>query len=131
MAASRSSYINLFAKEDKSNNAYKAQLEVSEADVAWEGVQDLALDFNSYQFSKMVSGSKIVYDLETRFDALESDATGANNATAIAALQTDLAAEVVARQSLDTTASAAATGRRLQQGQRRRKQRRRLRKRSW
>ena len=41
MAASRSSYINLYAKEDKSNNAYKAQLEVSEADVAWEGAQDL------------------------------------------------------------------------------------------
>ena len=81
MAANRSSYINLYAKEDKSDNDYKVQMEVSQADFALEGQQDFALDFGSYQFSKMVSGSKVVYDLETRFDALESDATGANNVT--------------------------------------------------
>ena len=51
----------------------------------------------------------MVYDLETRFDALESDATGANNASAISQLQLDLAAEQVSRQSGDTTASAART----------------------
>ena len=109
MSANRSSYINLYAKEDKSDNDYKVQMEVSQADFALEGQQDFALDFNAYQFSKMVSGSKVVYDLETRFDALESDATGANNASAISQLQLDLAAEVVSRQSGDTTASAART----------------------
>ena len=109
MAANRSSFINLYAKEDASDNDYKAVLECSQADLSWEGQQDLALDFNAYQFSKMVSGAKVTYDLETRFDAIESDATGANNASAISQLQVDLAAEQVARQSADTTASAART----------------------
>ena len=100
MSATRSSYITLYASDNKADDSYKAQIDVSEADVKFSGVQDLEMDFANYIFKKSDDST---FDLETRFGALESDATGANNASAITALQADLAAEIVARGSADTT----------------------------
>ena len=109
MSANRSSVLNLYASEDKSDNDKRVEFSASNADFDISGAQDLALDFNAYQFSKMVSGAKVTYDLETRFDAIESDATGANNAAAISQLQVDLASEQNARISADTSNSNAVT----------------------
>jgi len=106
MSANRSSHINLYAKEDKSDNAYRVEFEADQADFKVSGAQDFVLDFAQYQFTK---ADDSIFDLETRFDALETDATGANNAAAITALQADLAAEAVARQAGDTSNSAATT----------------------
>lgn len=105
MTANRSCNINLYAAEDKADDDLKVEFECTSADFTVAGAQDLAFDFNAYQFSKMVSGAKVSYDLETRFDALESDAVPANNAAAISQLQVDLAAEQNARLSADTANS--------------------------
>ena len=63
--------------------------------------KQILFDFAEYQFRKQSDDS--VFNLETRFQGIEDDATGANNAAAISQLQIDLAAEQVARQSQDTT----------------------------
>jgi hypothetical protein len=98
-SANRSSYINLYASEDKSDDAYKCELECKQADVKWEGAQDLTMDFATYQFTK---SDDTTFDLESRFNTLESDSTAPNNSVAISQLQSDLAAESNARQSADT-----------------------------
>ena len=102
MASTRSSYIKLYASEDQADAQYKCELECKQADVLWEGVQDLTMDFNAYQVTK---ADDTVFDLESRFNTLESDSTAGNNSVAIAQLQTDLAAESNARQSADTANS--------------------------
>ena len=99
MSAARSSYINLYASDAIADDSYKVQMSVDQADVEFQGAQDIMFDFNAYQF-KDAGGA--TFDLETRFGALENDATGANNAAAITALQAADAAEQVARQSGDT-----------------------------
>jgi len=100
MSAARSSYINLYASDDLAEDNYKAQMSCDSADVEFAGPQDLMFDFNAYQFKKADSS---VFDLETRFQSLESDQVPANNTAAIAAVAADLAAETVARQSADTS----------------------------
>ena len=99
-SANRSSYINLYASEDKADDSYKCELECKQADLTWQGAQDLTMDFAAYQFTK---ADETVFDLESRFNTLESDSTAANNTVAINQLQSDLAAESNARQSADTT----------------------------
>ena len=106
MAANRSSYINLYASEDKSDNGYRVEMAASQADFQVKGVQDIMFDFAQYQFKKQDDS---VFDLETRFSALESDAVPGNNSAAIAQLQVDLATESNARQSGDLTNSNAIT----------------------
>jgi hypothetical protein len=104
--SNRSSNLNIYAKEDKSLNAFRVEFEASQADFKGQGAQDYILDFNSYQYTK---ADDSVFNLETRFGSLETDTTGSDNATAITALQADLAAELVARQAADTTNSNAIT----------------------
>lgn len=101
-SAQRSSYINLYSVEDVTDNAYKLQLENKQAKIALSGASDFEMDFPAYKF---VKADDSVFDLETRFAALESDNSSATNATAITQLQVDLAAEQVARQSADTSNS--------------------------
>ena len=105
MSANRSSYLNLYASEDKTDNDKRIEFAASNADFDVSGAQDVKFDFNSYQFSKMVSGAKVSYDLETRFADIENDSSSSNNAAAITQLQADLAAEQTARISADTTNS--------------------------
>ena len=105
MAANdRSSYINLYSHEDKSDNAYKFMIENKQAKVFMEA--NAPLEFSApagvYQF---VKADDSVFDLEGRFANLEGDGSAAANAADIDQLQQDLAAETVARQSADTTNS--------------------------
>ena len=101
----RSSKIYLYAEEDVTVDDKKVSVDVSNAEVDFLGPQDIKFDFQSYKFKKDDS----FYDLETRFAAIEGDGSSATNATAISQLQTDLAAEQVARQSADTSNSNAIT----------------------
>ena len=96
--ANRSSNINLYASEDKSDASYRVEFEATQSDFKMVGVQDAEFDFGSYKFKK---ADDSVFDLETRFAALEADTQPAQNATAITQLQTDLAAEAVSRQAGD------------------------------
>jgi hypothetical protein len=100
---SRSAYLNLYATEDKTDNDKRVAFAASNADFDVSGAQDAKFDFNSYQFSKMESGSKVAYNLETRFTAIENDNSSANNAAAISQLQVELAGEQTARISADTS----------------------------
>ena len=98
MAANRSSYINLYSVEDLSNDSYKMQIENKQAKVAVSGGASVEFDFPQYLFKKPDTSS---FDLEARFDSLETDNTAANNSSAIATLQADFATEQIARQSGD------------------------------
>ena len=100
--AFRSSELFLYAKEDVTDSSKQYKIDVSNADVKMSGPQDCKMEFASYKFKK---ADDSFFDLETRFDALESDTGVATNAAAIAALQADLAAEQVARQAADTSNS--------------------------
>ncbi len=97
--ANRSSYINVYAKEDKTDNAKRVEFEATNADFTMKGAQDFVADFAKYEFTK---ADDSVFDLEVRFNALETDSTGATNAAAITALQAADAAEAVTRQAADT-----------------------------
>jgi len=97
--ANRSSYVNIYAKEDKTDNAKRVELEATNAGFTMKGAQDFVADFAKYSFTK---ADDSVFDLEVRFNALETDATGSNNAAAITALQAADAAESNARQAADT-----------------------------
>lgn len=99
--AQRSSYISLYSVEDVTDNSFKVQIENKQAKVAFVGAQPLEMDFASYTY-KSPAGD---FNLETRFNALETDSTGSDNAAAITQLQSDLAAEAVSRQSADTSNS--------------------------
>lgn len=99
-SAQRSSYISLYSVEDITDASYKVQIENKQAKVKFSGPQALEMDFGSYSF-KGPGASE--FNLETRFSAIESDSTGADNAAAITQLQSDLAAEAVSRQSADTS----------------------------
>ena len=99
--ALRSSKLFLYAEEDVTVDDKKVQIDVSNAEVDFQGPQDVKFDFGSYKFKEGES----YYDLETRFSALEGDQSSSTNAAAISQLQTDLAAETVSRQSADTTNS--------------------------
>ena len=98
--ANRSSYINLYSAEDITDNAYKFQVENKQAKISVSGASDIEYDFPAYKFKK---ADDSVFDLEVRFAALENDSGVATNAAAITQLQSDLAAEVVSRQSGDTS----------------------------
>ena len=103
MAANdRSSYINLYSHEDKSDNAYKFMIENKQAKVFVDAKAPLEFSApaGAYQF---VKADDSVFNLESRFASLENDGSAATNAADIAQLQQDLAAEGVARQSADTT----------------------------
>ena len=104
-SAQRTSELNLYASEDKSVDDKKVQIDVSNADMKFEGPQDFKADFASYKFKKQEGADRVYYDLEQRFVALESDSSSATNAAAISQLQSDLAAEAVSRQAADTTNS--------------------------
>ena len=101
-SAQRSSYINLYSVEDVTDNAYKAYIENKQAKVKFKGESNLEFEFPAYKF---VKADDSVFDLESRFDALETDNSASVNAAAITALQADLANELVARQSGDTSNS--------------------------
>ena len=96
----RSSYINLYSFEDKSDNAFKFQIENKQAKVSVTSASPMEFDATSYGFKK---ADDSVFDLESRFGALEGATGVADNAADIAQLQTDLAAESVARTSADTS----------------------------
>ena len=98
--ANRSSYINLYSTEDITDNAYKFQIENKQAKIAVSGSSNIEYDFPAYKFKK---ADDSVFDLEVRFNALETDSGVSTNAAAISALQSDLAAEAVSRQSADTS----------------------------
>ena len=98
--ANRSSYINLYSTEDITDNSYKFQIENKQAKVSISGASNIEYDFPAYKFKKQDDS---VFDLEVRFNALETDTGVADNASAIAQLQSDLAAEAVSRQSADTS----------------------------
>ena len=94
MASSdRSSYINLYSFEDKSDNSYKFEIENKQAKVAVSAAAPLEFDATSYSFVKATGA----FDLDSRFASLESATGVAGNAADIAQLQSDLAAEQVAR----------------------------------
>ena len=95
MSANRSSNINLYAASNKADDNLRVEMETTAADFKISGAQDLIFDFAQYQFTK---ADDSVYDLETRFDALENDAVPGNNAAAISQLQLDLATEQNAKQ---------------------------------
>ena len=101
-AAQRSSYINLYSVEDLADDQYKYQIENKQAKIAMSGGAPVEFDFPLYQYKKS-DGS--IFELEERFNSLETDNSAANNATNITQLQSDLAAEQVARQSADTSNS--------------------------
>ena len=101
-SAQRSSYINLYSVEDVTDNAYKAYIENKQAKVKFKGESNLEFEFPAYTF---VKADDSVFDLESRFDALETDNSASVNAAAISTLQADLANEQVARQSGDTSNS--------------------------
>jgi hypothetical protein len=96
-SAARSSNVNLYAFEDKADNDKKFEIEASNADVKFEAEQACKFKFSSYGFYQGAA----YYDLETRFGSIESDPASANNATAIAALQSDLATEQNSRAAGD------------------------------
>ena len=103
MASSdRSSYINLYSVEDKSDNAYKFFIENKQAKVAVSSASPLEFAASSYGFKK---ADDSVFDLESRFNSLEMDTGVADNAADISNLQSSLAAESNTRQSADTTNS--------------------------
>ena len=101
-SAQRSSYISLYSVEDVTDASYKVQLENKQAKVAFSGAQPFEMDFGSYTFKGPGASS---FNLETRFSDIENDNSASVNAAAISALQADLAAEAVSRQSADTSNS--------------------------
>ena len=97
----RVSNLNLYASEDKTDNDKKFEIETSNSDVKFEAAQSAKFKFSDYSF---YTGAAY-WDLDSRFASLENSTTGSDNASAIAQLQSDLAAEQVARQSADTSNS--------------------------
>lgn len=97
--AQRSSYINLYSVEDVTDNDYKAFIENKQAKIKFKGQSNVEFDFPAYKY---VKADDSVFDLESRFSALENDNSSATNASAITQLQSDLASEIVSRQSGDT-----------------------------
>ena len=104
--ASRSSELHLYAAEDKVDDNYKFSMTNAQAQFLVAAQQDMKFDAPNYVYAGAENTS---FNLESRFDALETDQGVSNNATAIAALQQDLAAELVARQGADTTNANATT----------------------
>ena len=101
MAASRSSELNLYASEDKSDNDKRVQFSCSNADFAMGGEQAAKMSFATFQIK---GESDQFYDVTTRIAAVEADV--ANNNTsgsgATAAVAADLAQEQVDRAAQDT-----------------------------
>jgi hypothetical protein len=101
-AANRSSELRLYASEDVTANAKKVLLQASNANFAMSGPQNMKFDFASFQITDSAGGS--YYNVDSRFNAVESSlvANNAANSAAAAAVAVDLAAETVARQAQDT-----------------------------
>ena len=98
----RASKLNLFAEEDMADNDKKFQIDAKSAAIEFKAsgaAQELKFDGAAYGFKK--AGS--YYDLESRFNALETDTGVATNASAIATLQANLAAEITERTEYDVT----------------------------
>jgi hypothetical protein len=98
----RSSILNLFASEDKADNDLKFQIDTKTAGIEFKAAgaaQKVQFDASAYEFKK----AGTYYDLEGRFDSLETDAGVATNSAAITALQVALASEITDRTALDVT----------------------------
>ena len=98
----RSSILNLFASEDKADDDLKFQIDTKTAGIEFKAAgaaQKVQFDASSYEFKK----AGTYYDLEGRFDSLETDAGVATNSAAITALQVALASEITDRTALDVT----------------------------
>jgi hypothetical protein len=106
MASSRSSELHLYAVEDKVDDNYKFSMTNAQALFLLAAQQDMKFDAPNYVFA---DSGQTSFNLESRFDALETDQGVSNNAGAIASLQTALADELVARQGADTTNANAIT----------------------
>ena len=104
----RSSKLHLYSIEDTLDDNYKVSISNTQAKVSWggaaAGAQKIQMDFEEYEFRK---ADDSYFSLEGRFNDLETDTTGADNATDIGQLQADLAAETVSRTSADASNSAA------------------------
>ena len=92
-SAARSSDLFLYSSVDKSDDDKKFSIDVDDSKVEFQCAQTFKVDASAYEFK---SGAAF-FDLDSRFNSLESSTTGADNAAAITQLQTDLAAEAVAR----------------------------------
>ena len=65
MASARSSQINLYPVEDKSDDQKKFDIETSNADVKFEAPQVMKMKFSSYEFYEGAS----YFDLGSRFSS--------------------------------------------------------------
>ena len=92
-SAARSSNVNLYAFEDKADNDKKFEIEASNADVKFEAEQGAKFKFSAYEFWEGAA----YYNLETRFNAIETDPAAGDNAAAIVLLQAADATEQNAR----------------------------------
>ena len=97
--ASRSTDLFLYSSVDRSDDSKRFSIDVDDSNVDVSAAQDFRFDASSYKFK---SGATY-FDLESRFGSLEGSTVGADNAAAIAALQTDLAAEANSRAAGDLT----------------------------
>ena len=106
MAASKSSYIQLYDEESKHDD-YKFVIKNVQAKLSFEDAKDRDMEFKSAGGYKFVYGAALdqSFDLKTRFDnveaevdALQADQGVANNAAAIAQ-------EIVDRTAADTALS--------------------------
>ena len=109
MASARSSEILLYASEDKTVDAKKFRCDVKNAECTMTCAQDFKVDCATYQFKVGSGAARTYFDMVSRFDAIEGDQASATNATAITALQADLATEVANRTSGDVTNANATT----------------------
>ena len=110
MAASKSSYIQLYDEESKHDD-YKFIIKNCQAKLSFEDAKDRDMEFKSAGGYKFVYGAALdqSFDLQTRFDnveaevdALQADQGVANNAAAIAQEVVDRTAADTALQNLVT-----------------------------
>jgi len=99
-AASRSCEINLYALEDKLEDAYRVQMATTVTDFELSGPQSAKFDFASMQIKDGAS----YYNLTDHIAAAESQQSGdsASLAASVAANQAAIAQEQVDRQAQDT-----------------------------
>ena len=95
--SSRSSDLFLYSATDKSVDANKFSVEIDDANADFAGPQAMRFDGASYGFK---SGA-VYFDLDSRFNALESSTAAADNAADIVQLQADLSTESNSRAAGD------------------------------
>ena len=99
--ADRSSVLKLYSEEDKVDDGFKFQIDNKQAAVEMScagAAQEMKFDAPAYKYKK---ADDTFFSLEQRFADLENATTGADNAAAIAALQSSLAQEINDRTALD------------------------------